>query len=137
MTTAADIVGSALRKIGSVDPDEPIDAGDYESCIAAMNRMVMRWEAKGISVGWSPVFNPDDIIPAPIDAEDALIYNLAIMIAPEYGSSPSQLVTAMAMATMAELKSSLYVTRRLVVNTDMPSSGNGPRWNMYTDGPTR
>lgn len=137
MTTAADIVGAALRKIGSVDPNEPIDAGDYETCIAALNRMCMRLEAKGIAIGWSPVSNPGDTIPSPIETEDALIYGLALMIAPEYGAAVSPMVAAMAAATMKELVNSLYVTRVLEVETNMPSSRNGPRWNMYTDGPIR
>lgn len=136
MTTVADIVGSALRKIGSADPNEPIGADDFESCISALNRMCIRMEAKGISIGWVPVSNPTDIISAPPETEDALIYGLALMIAPEYGAPISPMVAAMAGATMKELVNSIYVTRVLEVNTSMPRSGGGSRWNMYTDGPT-
>lgn len=135
MTTAADIIGSALRKIGSVDPNEPIDASDYETCISALNRLMMRWEAKTITLGWQPVTNPGDEISAPMEAEDAIIYNLAIMIAPEYGAQISMPIIAAAKDALADLKQSIYTTRVLQLHTDMPSSHSGPRWNMYTDGP--
>jgi hypothetical protein len=135
MTTAVDIIGSALRKISAVDPNEPLDAGDIESCLSALNRLAMRWESKTITLGWSPITDPYATIPVPIESEDALVYNLAIMIAPEYGAAVSRAVLAMASESLNDLKNYLSTVRDLKVVTDMPSSG-GRRWNMYTDSVT-
>lgn len=136
MTTALDIVGSALRKISAVDASEPIQPGDFAATVSALNRMMARWEAKGITVGWSPVANPGDVINAPTEAEDAIIYNLSAMVAPEYGVPLSQLAAATAAASLAELKNLVYTSHTMELVNDMPRSSRGTRWNMYTDGPT-
>lgn len=54
--------------------------------------MMNRWEADGISLGWSDVTDGANTLPAPVEADDAIAYNLAVKIAPEYGVMLSQLV---------------------------------------------
>lgn len=54
--------------------------------------MMNRWEADGISLGWSDVTDGANTLPAPVEAEEAIAYNLAVVIAPEYGVMPSTLV---------------------------------------------
>jgi P22 tail accessory factor len=135
MTTTVDIVGSALRKAGVLDSSEPVQPADFDQAVSALNRMMMRWEAKGINTGWSPVALPSDIIPAPIEAEDAIIYNLALVLAPEYGAQIGADVASVAQGALVDLKNSIYVTSSMHLNTDMPNSNRSRRWNMYTDSP--
>ncbi len=85
MATTTDIVSRALRILGVLDPHEPAEAQDFTSGLTALNAMVARWEANGIAMGWSAVNDPDDPLPVPVEAEEALAYNLAVRLRSEYG----------------------------------------------------
>ncbi len=87
MATTTDIVSRALRILGVLDPHEPAEAQDFESALVALNAMVARWEANGIALGWSAVNDPDDPLPVPVEAEEALAYNLAVRLRAEFGVS--------------------------------------------------
>lgn len=85
MATTADIVSRALRILGVLDPHEPAEAQDFDSALSALNAMAARWEANGIALGWTAVNDPDDPLPVPVEAEEALAYNLAVRLRSEYG----------------------------------------------------
>lgn len=91
-TTVGNVIARALRLIRAVDANESPEALDIATSIEALNAMVRRWEANGLALGWSPVSNPSDALPAPDEAEEAIVYQLAIRIAPEYGKVPNPLV---------------------------------------------
>jgi len=52
--------------------------------------MCNRWEANGLALGWVNVTAPDGTMPSPTEAEEAIAYNLALRLAPEYGVQPRQ-----------------------------------------------
>ena len=135
MTLASDIVTSALRKIGAVDASEAVNAEDFETAAQALNRMATRWEANGLAFGWSNITSPSDVITALIEAENALIYNVALEIAPEYGLPVSGFVQQRADDELASLRRDRFVASPLYSTTDEPvSSGRYPRgWNIYSD----
>ncbi len=84
MATASDIVSRALRLLTVLDPHEAAEAEDFETGVMALNAMCVRWEANGIAIGWSSVANPADDLPSPPEADEALAYNLAVRLRPEY-----------------------------------------------------
>lgn len=104
MALVGDIVRGALLKLRVLDAMEAVEAEDSRDAIQALNRMVRRWEADGISLGWSDVANPDDQLPAPPEAEEALIYNLAIKLRPDYGAVLDLDVAEDAKASLDALK---------------------------------
>ena len=65
--------------------------------------MMRRWEADGISLGWSAVSNPSDVLPAPEETEDAVAYNLAMRLAPEYGVSVMPEVSGAALSFLNDI----------------------------------
>lgn len=85
MTTTAKLVGRSLRLIQVIDARQPVRDADMQTATLALNAMMRRWEADGISLGWQPVQNPSDELPIPEEAEEAVAYNLAVRLAPEYG----------------------------------------------------
>lgn len=131
MTTALDIITSALLKINSIDAGEALATNDFSTGLNNLNRMMRRWEANGLSMGWTDVASPTDVVPMPAEAEDACIYNLALEMAPEYGSNPSPLVVQLAQAYLADLRRDRYVANPIYTKNDAPRAGG--IWNIYTD----
>lgn len=79
------IVSRALRLLRIIDPNESPEAEQMAGAIEALNGMMRRWEANGLSLGWSDVTDQADIVPAPDEAIDAIVFNLATKLRPEYG----------------------------------------------------
>lgn len=107
------IVGRALRLIHVVDPRQPVQAIDMETGITALNAMCRRWEANGMAIGWNDVSAPDEDMPCPPEAEEAIAFNLAITLAPEYEQMPSPVVIAAATRGLSELRCDVKVANPL------------------------
>ena len=73
-----------------------------------------------MSLGWANVANPDDDLPAPDEAELALAYNLAVLLAPEYEASPSPFVIDGANKYLADLRRDRLVTNPLRTRAEVP-----------------
>ena len=85
MALVGEIVAASLRVLRVIDPDQNPEPRQYQTAIDAMNRMLARWEADTLSLGWVPVSAPDEEFPVSARAESAVIYNLAVMLRAEYG----------------------------------------------------
>jgi len=73
------------------------------------------------------VNNPDDTLPAPEEAEEAIAYNLALKLRPEYG-------VAMDPDTLEFAKSGLDALRRdIKVASPMTFDRCGTVYDIYTD----
>lgn len=130
MTTAAEIVSRALRLLGVIDPDEAPEASQFQGARAALNAMLRRWEANGTALGWTPVVNPADVLSVPEEAEQAITYNLAVLLRPEYGVSLESDIVALARAGMADLERDVLVSNPLRVVSRNVRCG---RYNILTD----
>jgi hypothetical protein len=133
MTTVTQIVSRSLRLIKVLDPVEAAEAEDMETAMVALNAMVGRWEANGMALGWAAVTSPAGTIPLPPEAEEAVAYNLAVKLAPEYDVEPSPVVVQEARDGLAALRRDCLVSRPLVQESDLPSSHG--LWNITTDEP--
>lgn len=127
MPTVLAVVTRALRLLRVVDPTETPQAEDVATAIAALNPMVARWEANGISIGWSPVSSGDEDLPAPAEAEQAITFNLAATLRPEYGVTMDPEIYAIAEAGLADLR------RDVAVANPMTWNRCGSRYNTRTD----
>lgn len=96
MAKVLDIVSRALRLLRKTDVNDVPPPEDVATAIVALNAMMQRWEANGLALGWSRVSKPDDVLPAPEDAEEAIAYNLAVRLRPEYGATLEPDVIGMA-----------------------------------------
>ncbi|WP_372362904.1 packaged DNA stabilization gp4 family protein [Xanthomonas sp. NCPPB 1325] len=130
MTTVAQIVARSLRLLRVVDSNEAPEAEDFETARIALNGMMRRWEANGLALGWQSVENPAETLPAPPEAEQAIAYNLAMMLRPEYGANLEPDVVQTANDGLAELRRDMLVANPLVLRQRLPGCG---RYNIYTD----
>jgi len=135
MSTVADIVGRAMRLIGVNDPNQSPSADDFATSMMALNAMCRRWEANGLSMGWQDVSNPSDELPAPPEAEEAIAYQLAMRIAPEYSVAPPSAVASGAIAFLNDLRRDRMVANPIYQQSTAPSpsAGGRPFYNILTD----
>jgi hypothetical protein len=123
MTTVSKIVARALRLIQVIDPTQTVKDQDMETAIEALNDMMNRWEADLLSLGWSDVSSPQDEMPIPREANRAVAYNLAVEIAPEYGTEPLPRVTKGAESGLNDLLRDQAVATPIQPILDAPIPG--------------
>lgn len=127
MATVSDIVGRSLRILRVINPTQPIKPADMSTAIDALNAMVRRWEANTLSLGWSDVSNPSDALPVPDEALEAIAYNLAMRLRPEYGASLEPDVIDMARMGLAALR------RDQQLSTPIERDTRGGYYEIRTD----
>lgn len=103
MTTVADFVKDTLGLLQVVDTVQPVKPQDMQAAIRFLNRFMTRLEANSIATGWAPVTSPSEDVPLPEEAELGVMYNLAMVLAPQWGVSPTAEVMAGAKAFMDDL----------------------------------
>jgi hypothetical protein len=123
------LVTRALRLIQVIDPLQSVKPADMETGIHALNGMMARIEADGTALGWSPVANPSDDLPLPVEAEQPIAYNLAVTIAPEYGVTPLPAVQGMALTGMEALLRDVAVATPIQPILAFPTPAN---WDNKT-----
>jgi hypothetical protein len=84
MTQVSAIVRDALLLLGVQDATESVSAQEMQDGIRELNKLLARWEADGVSLGWTSVSAPTDALPAPMEAEGAIAANLALYLQPRY-----------------------------------------------------
>lgn len=80
MSKVGEVVQDALQYLGVLDAAGPVSAEDMQTGIRQLNMMMRRWEANLLSLGWNDVDNPDEDMPVPPEAEEAIGYNLALRL---------------------------------------------------------
>lgn len=104
MAKVGKTITRALRILRVVDATETPEAEDAQTALEALNAMMVRWEANGTSVGWGEVTSLDEELPAPFEAEEAICFNLAVALRPEYGLPLDQDVYARAEQRLSDLR---------------------------------
>ena len=130
MTQVAQIVARALRTLRILDAGEAAEAMDMQTAISALNAMMRRWEANGLRLNWVDVSGPEDVMPTPPAAEQAICANLAISLRPEYGAPLEQDVLEAATNGLNELRRDAYVANPITVRLNLPRCGH---YDILTD----
>lgn len=89
MATALDVIRRAMRLIGALAEGEVPTAEQASDALASFQAMLGDWEARGVRLGAvvDTTFGTADTIPVPPTHLQALAFNLAVVIAPEYGKA--------------------------------------------------
>ena len=131
-------VTSALEEIGIASYSFDVSPEQLESALRRLDSMIADWNGKGIRLGYplpsSPEFSDIDAeSEVPDSANEAIITNLAIRIAPSYGKQlmPETKITA------RDAYQTLLNRATLPPQQQMPGSmpagaGNKP-WRVYDD----
>lgn len=124
MTTVADFIKDTLGLLQIVSPVQPVKPQDMQTAIRFLNRFMTRTEASNIAMGWSPVSNPSDVIPLPEEAELGVMYQLAMVLAPQWGVTPTTEVAAGAKMFFEDLMRDQMVATPIIPITALPLPDN-------------
>lgn len=127
MSTVGQIVRDALMHLGVIDANEAVEARDMSDGIRVLNMMLRRWEANGLALGWNDVSSPDDLMPSPPEADEAIGYSLAVKLRARYGVAPSPDVFQFASDGYAVLLRDRFIA------SPMEFKGGAGRYNIYSD----
>ena len=72
------------------------------------------------ALGWSPVANPDDDMPTPPEFDEAIAYNLACKLRPEYGKPLEPDVVDFAQSGLALIRTSVEANTYARLELDLP-----------------
>lgn len=83
--TKGELVKAALTEIGIADYEFDITPGEVGQGVQKMDAMMALWSRKGIQLGYNYDGGPGDQSGVPTTAQEAVITNLALRLAPSYG----------------------------------------------------
>ncbi len=96
MSSSAQIVTRAMRRLRLLDENEDPSAAQSSLGITALNAMIAGWQGDGINVSAD--------VPLPSEHEEGVVAMLAMRLADEYGAVPGQIVIRDADRGMARLQ---------------------------------
>lgn len=117
MATANEIVSRALRLLGVIASGETIEASTGADALSVLNALLAEMHEAGIGLPDYSFTGLADTLASDAADQEALAYQLAIRIAPEYGLNPTPAQMAMANESKFRLRS-----RYLAVSHPVPSA---------------
>jgi hypothetical protein len=130
MATAQTIINRALRLCSVLDPVEAANNEYASDALDTLNGMLAEWYAAGIGFpDWTFPTLATAIATDAGDA-DALSYQLALRLAPEYGVEIPQALLGIAAETMGRLRLR-YFQPGTVDFSELP--GSAGVWDIITD----
>lgn len=103
MATALDVIRRAMRLIGALAEGEVPTAAQAADGLESLQAMLGEWETRGVRLGSvvDATYATADDMPVPVTHLQALAFNLAIVIAPEYGKAGEALQSVIPQAERA------------------------------------
>lgn len=84
MSSGTFIIKSALKRIGAASVVQPAAPETILEGRDILNSMLQMWLTQGIDIGVVPLDSPGEELGEPLDTRNAIIDNLAIMLAPDF-----------------------------------------------------
>lgn len=132
MALVSAIINRSLRLLNAIDAAASTPALASANAMTALNALVTRWEANGLALGWANVTSVDGVMPSPDEAEEAIVYNLAMRLVGEYPAPQSFPITAEhAKQFLAELRRDRLIEMPVRQSGDLP--GRFGSYNIKTD----
>ena len=103
-TTAGDIIKRALRLCRVVDAYTAVDPNDAADALETLNAMLAEWHEAEIGLPDYSFADLTDTLSSDAADREALVYQLAPRLAPEYGVALPVEVAGIAESTMARLR---------------------------------
>src|SRR4249919_1074228 len=104
MATASQIIRRALRLIGALNPTQAMKAQDAQDALETLNAMLAEWHEAQIGLPDYSLSALTDTLASDVADREAIAYQLAIRVAPEYGLDIPPAVGVMAEQTMGRLR---------------------------------
>ena len=145
MYTKREIIEAAFEEIGLAAYVFDLSPEQLQSAMRRLNAMVATWNARGVRLGY-PIPSTakggdlDDLTNVPDSADQALILNLAILLAPAYGKSVSPDTKAGAKAGYQGLVNASTTPIERQLPGSMPAGSGRKLWRsrsgQFIDTPT-
>ena len=129
--TVSDVLTQALREIRVIRATQTLAADQLADGITYLNQMMADWEQDGIELGWYPVTQGSDTLRIEAKNEIGVMFNLAILLAGQYGAPLQPTTTAKANRTFRRLERSTIELVEVDLS-DLPR-GRRERYNIRTD----
>lgn len=84
MSSGTFIIRSALKRIGAASIVQPAAPETITEGRAILKSMLQLWLSWGIQIKFAPLDEPGDELGEPLDTRNAIIDNLALMLAPDF-----------------------------------------------------
>lgn len=133
MATVAQVAKAALQKILVQASEAALEPAEYQDFIFTMNNFMFDLDANGISLGYTEVTNLADNVTVPVGALQGVIYNTAVLCAPEYDGEVTPMLFRIAEES---LKTMRKLGQRIPTSSypDTLSIGSGNEGNFrYRD----
>lgn len=101
---AIDIISRAMRLCRIVDAGEALNADEAQDALAVLNAMLAEWYEAGVGLPQYTFATLQTDLGTDAADSEAMAYQLAMRIAPEYGAELSVLVIGMAETAMARMR---------------------------------
>lgn len=126
MSTGTDLIEKALMEIGAHSVVSPAPPESINIGLGKLNAMLQQWTSESIAMEVVPLRAAGEQLGEPADATDAIIYNLAIRLAPSFDAPVSPDLRGLAQSTYSTIKA-LYrkVTIPRLVPTGTLPKGSG------------
>lgn len=131
-------VAAAFEEIGLASYAFDLQPQQFESALRRLDAMMASWNALGIRLGYplpsSPQFSDIDAeSEVPDSANEAIITNMAVRLAPGYGKEVRPETKATAKETYNTLLSRAAVPMEQQLPSTMPSGAGNKPWRVYDD----
>jgi hypothetical protein len=104
MATGYSIVNRALRLCKVIDADSAASASEAQDAFDVLNAMLAEWHSDGVGLPDYSFDTLETVLASNAADAEAIAYQLAIRIAPEYGAQLDPLALETAAATMGRLR---------------------------------
>jgi hypothetical protein len=120
-----EVVEDAFEEIAVKTAETPLTNDELQAGIRRCNRMLVAWADIGTIQGYNPVLNGSDTIDIQPEAEDAVIANLALKLAPSFSKPLTQALVAFAGDSLDRLRASNSIVGEVAFPDTLPiGSGN-------------
>jgi hypothetical protein len=128
--TVLNLIKRAMRTLGILQTQEEPDAAEAQDVLSILNSMLKAWELEGIKLAHVDMVLTDTL-PYPDNHIDPIVYNLAVMIAPEFEVDTRADVIYMAKNSYRNLQNYYHDATELSVDTALHPlfSPNSPHYH--------
>jgi len=120
-----EVVEDAFEEITVKTAEVPLTSDELQAGIRRVNRMLVAWADIGTIAGYNPVLNGSDTIDIQPEAEEAVIANLALKLAPSFSKPLTQALVAFASDSLNRLQASNSIVGEVAFPDTLPiGSGN-------------
>ena len=87
MATALDLIRRSMRLMGALAEGEVPTAEQAQDGLVSLQAMLGDWETRGVRLGGlvDATLSTFTVVPVPVTHLNAIAFNLAVVMAPEYG----------------------------------------------------